>query len=150
MKILLTVCVLLIATPWVASAQSRVGLSRAEVKEAERRLAELGYWTGAVDGMFDPGSRAALIAYQKWEGRGIGAKVTEDELEVLRERKVRKDRVLRYAHFEVDLDRQVLLLVNQEGAVRVLPASAGSGKEFRIEGQTSVAYAPRGRFVVYD
>jgi|SRR5687767_969608 len=150
MKILLTVCLLLIATPWVASAQSRVGLSRAEVKEAERRLAELGYWTGAVDGMFDPGSRAALIAFQKWEGRGITAKLTRDELEALRESQAPKARELGYEHVEVDLDRQVLLLVNQEGAVRVLPVSTGSGKEFISEGQTSVAYTPRGRFVVYD
>jgi lipoprotein-anchoring transpeptidase ErfK/SrfK len=44
----------------------------------------------------------------------------------------------------------VLLLVNNEGGVRVLPVSTGSGKPFVSDGQTSVAYTPRGRFVVYD
>jgi lipoprotein-anchoring transpeptidase ErfK/SrfK len=44
----------------------------------------------------------------------------------------------------------VLLLVDDEGVVRVLPVSTGSGKPFIDEGQTSVAYTPRGRFIVYD
>jgi len=50
----------------------------------------------------------------------------------------------------VDLDRQVLLVINDEGNVRVLPVSTGSGKMFEDEGQMSVAHTPRGRFVVYD
>lgn len=158
MKVLLTVCLILIATPCVASAQSHgksgakrdLALNRVEIKEAERRLAELGYWTGAVDGVFDHGSRAALIAFQKWEGRRITGKLTRNELEEIRESEPPKARELGYEHVEVDLDRQVLLLVDEEGAVRVLPVSTGSGKEFISEGQTSVAYTPRGRFVVYD
>ncbi|MBA2525788.1 MAG: L,D-transpeptidase [Pyrinomonadaceae bacterium] len=50
----------------------------------------------------------------------------------------------------MDLDRQVLLMVNGEGGVRVLPVSTGTGKPFMDDGQMSVAYTPRGRFVVYD
>src|SRR5215470_208321 len=34
----------------------------------EERLAALGYWTGKVDSVVDPGSRSALIAFQKAEG----------------------------------------------------------------------------------
>jgi hypothetical protein len=55
-----------------------------------------------------------------------------------------------YEHVEVDLDRQVLLIIDDEGGVRVLPVSTGSGKPFMDDGQMSVAYTPRGRFVVYD
>ena len=50
----------------------------------------------------------------------------------------------------MDIDRQVLLFVNDDGGVRVLPVSTGSGKPFMDQGQMSVAYTPRGRFVVYD
>jgi lipoprotein-anchoring transpeptidase ErfK/SrfK len=42
------------------------------------------------------------------------------------------------------------MLVNDEDAVRVLPVSTGSGKPFIDQGQTSIAYTPRGRFIVYD
>ncbi len=51
---------------------------------------------------------------------------------------------------EVDLDRQVLMWVNEDGGVRVLPISSGNDKPFVDEGQTSIAYTPRGRFLVYD
>jgi hypothetical protein len=36
---------------------------------------------------------------------------------------------------EVDLDRQVLLVVNDDGGVRVLPISSGSGKPIVDEGR---------------
>jgi hypothetical protein len=51
---------------------------------------------------------------------------------------------------EVDLDRQVLLLVDNNDEVRALPISSGSGKPFVDESETSIAYTPRGRFIVYD
>ena len=149
----------------------RNDLTRVKVREVERRLSEMGYWTGAVDGRFDPASRSALIAFQKWEGRPVTGKLSLDELEAIRmsaasETKEEniptpatssvekeawpKPREPGYAHVEVDLDRQVLLIINDEDAVRVLPVSTGSGKAFFDEGQKSVAYTPRGRFVVYD
>src|SRR6185503_13685938 len=130
--------------------KQRAPLTRAQVKEAERELNELGYWTGAVDGLFDAASQSALIAFQKWEGRVIDGRLTTDELEAIRSGAAPQARDVGYEHVEVDLDRQVLLLVNPNGEVRVLPVSSGSGKEFVSDGQTSVAYTPRGRFVVYD
>src|SRR6185295_9592504 len=36
------------------------------------------------------------------------------------------------------------------GDVKILPVSTGSNKPFQEEGQTSIAYTPRGRFLVYD
>ena len=151
MKVLLTSCLLLISAASVASAQRvRTPLSRAETREAERRLAEFGYWTGAVDGVFDTATQSALIAFQKWEGRSVTGTLTTDELEAIRTAAAPKARDEGYEHVEVDLDRQVLLMVNNESLVRVLPVSTGNGTEFFYDGQMSVAYTPRGRFVVYE
>jgi len=133
-----------------AQQKRRASLSIAQIKEAERRLSELGYWTGPIDGRLDDGSRAALIAFQKWEGREITGKLTGAELEAIRNSTAPKPRDTGYEHVEVDVDRQVLMVVKDDDSVRVLPVSTGSGKEFLDEGQTSVAYTPRGRFVVYD
>jgi hypothetical protein len=47
-------------------------------------------------------------------------------------------------------NRQVLLVVNDDGGVRVLPVATGNDKPFVDEGQTSIAYTPRGRFIVYE
>ena len=154
MKFLLTTCLLLILIPANASAQQsgkhHPSLTSAQTREAERRLSDMGYWTGAVDGLFDLATRSALIAFQKWEGRPITGQLTLDELDAIRASTSPKAREPGYAHVEVDVDRQVLLTVNDDGRVRVLPISSGSGKPFVDEGQPSLAYTPRGRFIVYD
>src|SRR5258705_10062903 len=113
MKYLLTF-LLLISTPAIASAQPRGSLTRAQTKEAERRLSDMGYWAGAVDGRFDAATRSALIAFQKWEGRPITGALALDELEAIRNSASPKAREPGYAHVEVDLDRQVMLVVNSE------------------------------------
>jgi N-acetylmuramoyl-L-alanine amidase len=168
MKSLLTICLLLISISAIASAQQKTvsskqkavgrietglphsSLTRAQTREAERLLSDMGYWTGAVDGLFDAATGSALIAFQKWEGRPVTGQLTLDELEAIRTSTSPKARELGYGHVEVDLDRQVLLVVDDDGRVRVLPISSGSGKPFVDEGQTSIAHTPRGRFLVYD
>jgi peptidoglycan hydrolase-like protein with peptidoglycan-binding domain len=148
----LSLMLLLLATASIAQQRGtqQASLNRAQTREAERRLSDLGYWTGAIDGLFDPATQSALIAFQKWEGRPINGQLNIDELEAIRNSAVPKARDLGYAHVEVDLDRQVLLVVNDNDAVRVLPISTGNDKLFVDEGQESVAHTPRGRFVVYD
>ena len=152
MRVLVTICLLLISVPAIAGApqKKRALLTRAQIIEAERRLSELGYWTGPVDGRLDEGTKSALIAFQKWEGREITGKLTLEELEAIRNGVAPKARDVGYEHVEVDVDRQVLMLINEEGGVRVLPVSTGNDKQFMDQGQMSVAYTPRGRFVVYD
>ena len=151
MKVLLTVCLMLmLLVSTTASAQKQSRLTRAGTKDAERRLAGLGYWTGPVDGVFDPATKAALIAFQKWEGRAITGRLTREELEAIAISKTPTPRDGDYAHVEVDVDRQVLLIVDEKRVVRVLPVSTGTDKPFVYDGQTSIAYTPRGRFVVYE
>jgi peptidoglycan hydrolase-like protein with peptidoglycan-binding domain len=150
MKVFLTSCLFLIAASSIVTAQKGAPLKRQQVKEAEQRLADLGYWTGPVDGRFDSATRAALISFQKWEGRTITGRLTLEEVEAIRSRAAPVPRDGSYEHVEIDVDRQVLLLVDDTGAVRVLPVSTGTDKPFSYDGQTSIAYTPRGRFVVYD
>jgi len=125
-------------------------LTSTQVSEAERRLSELGYWTGPIDGRFDVATQSALIAFQKWENRPQTGALTLEELEAIRKSTSPKARETGYEHVEVDVDRQLLLIVREQHVVKVLPVSTGSGKQFVDEGQTSVAYTPRGRFIVYE
>jgi len=151
LKVLLTLWLVLPLAATVSVAQQRnAALTRAQIKEAEQRLASLGYWTGPVDGVLDAGSRQALIAFQKWEGRTVNGRLSVDELEALRNSEAPKPRDPGYEHVEVDIDRQVLLLVREDGSVRLLPISTGNDEKFMSDGLESVAYTPRGRFVVYD
>jgi N-acetylmuramoyl-L-alanine amidase len=154
MKSVLTVCLLLLSMPSIAKAQRGnerpTSLTQTQMEEAERRLSKLGYWTGVVDGRFDTATRSALITFQKWEGRPLTGRLTPAELVAIRNSAPPIAREKGYAHVEVDVDRQVMLIVNDAGNVRILHVSTGSGKEFLADGQPSVAYTPRGRFIVYD
>ena len=150
MKVLLIVGLLLLPASLAFGQQRPASLPRTEVRNAERRLADLGYWTGVVDGIFDSTTQSALIAFQKWEGRPVTGKLTSDELEAIRVAAAPVPRDGTYEHVEVDVDRQVLLLINGDGSVRVLPVATGTDKQFFYDGQMSVAYTPRGRFVVYE
>ena len=137
------------STPQSRNRQAQVP-NRAEAKEAERRLSDMGYWTGPIDGVIDAATRSALIAFQKVEGRKITGRLTRDEVETIRNAAPPPARDIGYSHVEVDLERQVFLLVNDEGTVtRILPVSTGSGKHYNEKGMRGIAYTPRGRFRVY-
>jgi len=148
MRVVLVICLVVISVG--AQQKQRATLTRAETKEAERKLNDLGYWTGRVDGVFDTATKSALIAFQKWEGRPITGKLTREELEAIRNGRAPQARDLGYEHIEVDIDRQILMLVSDDDRVRVLPVSTGNDKPFIEAGEDSVAYTPRGRFVVYN
>ncbi len=137
----------LAATPAQKAAASR--LNREEILEAERRLGELGYWTGEADGTWDLLSRHALVAFQKVQGRERTGRLTQTELQALRG----ADRPLPLeggpAHVEIDIRRQALFVVGDEGVVvKVLPVSTGNEGSYFDQGKWQRAHTPRGRFTV--
>ena len=125
-------------------------LSRAELKEAEARLSEMGYGTGRVDGVIDGVTRTAIIAFQKYEDREVTGRLSRDDFDAIMSATAPQAKDSGYSHVEVDLDRQVLLLTDGEGVVeRVLPVSTGSNKHYNEKGMRGLAYTPRGRFRIY-
>ena len=149
----LTFSLLLIAEPSViAKGKKRIARppSRTEVREAERRLSEMGYWTGPIDGVLDERSRLALITFQKREGRKLNGRLTRNEFNAVMDSATPQPKDPGYKHVEVDLDRQVLMLTDDDGvAIRILPVSTGSGKRYNENGIRGLAYTPRGRFRIY-
>ena len=117
--------------------------------EAEQRLANLGYWTGPIDGKFDSGSRHALIAFQKVEGRKRNGRLTIEELEALRAAVRPLAKYTGNGHIEVDLERQVLFVVSDEGLVtHIVPVCTGNEKSYVDHGEVHRAHTPRGHFKV--
>lgn len=124
-------------------------LTQAEVWEAERRLCELGYWTGPIDGIFDNGSKQALIAFQNIEGRKRTGKLTSHELEAIRLANRPEPLDNTYPHIEVDLKRQVLMFVNEKGhAASILPVCTGTEDTYFDGDKWVRAHTPRGKFIV--
>lgn len=136
---------------WIAdcSAIRAQELSTPERLEAEQQLWDLGYWAAPVDGKFDSDSRHALIAFQKVERRARTGKLTLDELNALRVATRPLPRHARYPHVEIDLERQVLFLVDENAEVaRILPVSTGNGELYMDHGQLHRARTPTGTFKV--
>ena len=150
---LLTIALIL---PMSTAARAKVKkreagpLKRTELKEAERRLSEMGYGAGPVDGVIDSTTRRALMTFQKWEGRRITGNLTRAEFNAIRGATAPQPKDPGYKHVEVDLERQVLLLTDDAGAITtILPVSTGSGKHYREKRMSGLAYTPRGRFRIY-
>ncbi len=117
-------------------------LKRAELKEAESRLYEMG---------FRGSTQQELATFQKWEGRKITGRLTRAELEAIRNATPPRPKDAGYKHVEVDIDRQVLLLTDDDGAVKtILPVSTGSGKHYKEKRMSGLAYTPKGRFKIYN
>ncbi|MGZ5434890.1 MAG: L,D-transpeptidase family protein [Pyrinomonadaceae bacterium] len=147
--VFLLIALLLVLAEHSVGHPSRQRPTSAEIMEAEQRLSDLGYWTGPIDGSFDESSRHALIAFQKIEGRKRTGKLTAGELEALRlaERPVPRDST--YPHIEVDLKRQVLMVVDASGqATYIVPVCSGNEGSYWDHGQIHRAHTPRGTFKV--
>lgn len=146
--VILTLAVLIPTA--IAKKREGAPLKPSELKEAERRLSEMGYSTGRVDGVIDSTTRQALITFQKWEGRKVSGSLTRAELNAIREASAPRPKDTGYKHVEIDLDRQVMLLTDDEGEVtKILPVSTGSGKHYKEKRMSGLAYTPRGRFRIY-
>jgi hypothetical protein len=146
--LLLILCLVTPAT-LLAKGKQR-SLTRAELQQAEARLAEMGYGPGRVDGVIDDKTRQALAVFQKWEGRTINGQLNRKEFDAIMSATAPAVRDTGYRHVEVDLDRQVLLLTDNDGAItRILPVSTGSNKRYNEKGMRGLAYTPTGRFRIY-
>jgi peptidoglycan hydrolase-like protein with peptidoglycan-binding domain len=134
-----------------AKPKRETPLNTREIREAEQRLADLGYWAGKIDGKFDEVTRHALIAFQKVTGRPRTGKLTRSERSAIQRSERPEPREGGPSHLEIDLIRQVLFVVDGEGVVtKVLPVSTGSGKDFIAEGYERTATTPPGRFSIMN
>jgi len=149
-RVVALLCLLILVPTSSITKTKKRAPTKGELKEAERRLSEMGYWTGPVDGSIDELSRMALLTFQKFQERKLTGRLTRDELDAILNAPMPEARDTGYKHVEVDVDRQVMVVTDDEGAVvRILPVSTGSGRRYNENGMRGIAYTPKGRFRVY-
>ena len=147
--VFLLIALLLVLAEHSAGQASKRPPTSAEIMEAEQRLSDLGYWTGPIDGSFDESSRHALIAFQKIQGRKRTGRLTAGELEALKLAERPEPRDSTYPHVEVDLQRQVLMVVDASGRANyIIPVCSGNEGSYWDHGQIHRAHTPRGKFTV--
>ena len=132
-----------------ASGNGEAEKRRTMTLQAEQMLSDLGYWIVKVDGASDDSTRQAILAFQKVEGLKRTGVLNDQLLEDIRNASKPAAKYSGAAHVEIDISRQVIFLVDDQGQVtRVLSTSTGSGERYFSEGKWERAYTPRGHFTV--
>lgn len=114
----------------------------------QERLSSLGYWLGRPDGHFGGLTQQAVFALQKAAGLGRDGVVGPRTTAAL-DSGVRPSSRSGGTGVEIDLDRQLLLIVRDGVVVRVLNTSTGNGERYVSRGTSKVARTPTGAFAVY-
>jgi peptidoglycan hydrolase-like protein with peptidoglycan-binding domain len=116
----------------------------------ERRLTELRFDTGRVDGVYDGSTTHAVMAFQKAYGMSRTGRATPDVIDRMGQVGLQTEMVPGGGRtkVEVDLKRQVLTLWKDGALFRVDDVSTGSGKRYCVDGECAKAVTPGGSFKV--
>ncbi|WP_407318996.1 L,D-transpeptidase family protein [Isoptericola halotolerans] len=125
------------------------GASGKKVRALQEQLIELGYFLPEADGAFGPQTQQAVWALQKAAGLGRDAVVGPKTRQALKDGARPSARSSQGKVVEIDLDRQLLLAVEDGRVVRTINASSGNGETFEAKGRSYRATTPRGTFAVY-
>ncbi|MEO7428078.1 MAG: L,D-transpeptidase family protein [Acidimicrobiales bacterium] len=120
-----------------------------EILLLQTQLRDLGFWLGTPDSTYGQLTRQAVLAFQKAQGLGRDGVAGPGTLGALGSAARPSPREPSGSHLEIDLDRQLLLIV-QDGQTRwAINTSTGSGEAYAAPGGgTAVANTPRGSFKV--
>lgn len=119
------------------------------VGKLQQRLKDLGYFVTSVDKAYGGETQQAIFALQKAGGLyrdGVVGDATQNAADdgVVPKAQTSSGKVL-----EIDIDRQLVLAVENGKVVKVINASSGNGETYEAKGATYTAYTPRGSFAVF-
>lgn len=126
----------------------RMGDRGPRVLALQRQLADLGYWLGTPDGVFDDVTRHAVVALQKAAGLARDGVVGPNTAAALRQGYRPVPRTRAGDALEVDLRHQILMVVDDGSLTAILDTSTGGGYTYWQSGGAYFAVTPRGQFTV--
>jgi peptidoglycan hydrolase-like protein with peptidoglycan-binding domain len=125
------------------------GSKGAKVKHLQKRLTELGYRAGPVDGVYGAATVSAVLAFQKREGLGRDGVAGMAVEKALVHPTAAGPRPGPAPRIDIDIARQLVFVVSTDGSVTTLNSSTGNGETYSEPGGgTDVAYTPVGSFTV--
>jgi lipoprotein-anchoring transpeptidase ErfK/SrfK len=140
--------------PFSPSRILKVGSRGEAVLALEKRLTELRYEVGAVDGFYDQQTWQGVVAFQKYARLKRTGTYTVETQKALHVAKLPEGLHPEFGlpRIEIDIPRQVLLFFDEQGLNRVIAVSTGSGRKYCEISKKSgeqicgVARTPRGKF----
>ena len=138
---------------WASNTEIGAGLQLGDsgpaVVALQTHLASLGYWLGSPDGTFGDSTQQAVYALQKAAGLGRSGIVDRLTAAALTKGVVPKPRPASGDLVEVNLERDLLMVIKGGNLAYTLNTSTGGGYTYVSQGVTSVANTPRGVFRVF-
>jgi peptidoglycan hydrolase-like protein with peptidoglycan-binding domain len=112
----------------------------------QQRLVDLGYWIGSADGNYGQLTRQAVMAFQKAEGLGrdgVAGPITQGRLAAAGRQSSRAGGT----GLEIDLERQILMVVRGGQVQWVINTSTGNNETYTSStGGSARAVTPPGSF----
>lgn len=130
-------------------ATLRRGSSGLVVAALQQRLLSLGYWLDTTSGNFDDSTQQAVYAYQKAAGVAADGSVGPITAAALARGVVPTPQSHSGYVVEVDLERDLLMVVDNGHVAHVLNVSTGGGYSYASGTGFARAITPRGHFTVY-
>ncbi|MBR8742225.1 L,D-transpeptidase family protein [Nocardiopsis sp. MG754419] len=132
------------------TAELRTGQSGPQVQALQERLSELGYWIDGADGEFGLHTEHAVLALQKAAGIDRDGIVGPATRAALDEGTVPSASTDSGSVVEIDLERQLLLVVTDGEVQSVIHTSTGSGQPYEgSDGDERIAVTPEGSYAVF-
>ncbi|GAB2506067.1 hypothetical protein GCM10027063_51580 [Promicromonospora xylanilytica] len=119
------------------------------VGDLQQRLQDLGYFITSVDDSYGGETQQAVFALQKAGGLYRDGVVGDATRKAADDGLVPQPQTSSGKVLEIDVDRQLVLAVEDGTVVKVINASSGNGETYDAKGATYTAYTPRGSFAVY-
>ena len=119
------------------------------VTALQSRLAQLGYWVGAIDGYFGDSTQQAVYALQKAAAISADGTVGPQTTAALGRGILPHPRSTSGYVIEVDLSTDLLMFVDSGKSQYVLNTSTGGGYTYHDDGVTALAVTPQGHFHIY-
>ena len=115
----------------------------------QRQLGSLGYWVGTPDGAYGELTQQAVVALQKAAGLPRDGVFGPRSAAALA-RGIQPSARTSSGHVvEINLARQLLLLVTNGHVDTVLNTSTGSGASYTVDGSTHIAVTPTGSYRIF-
>jgi hypothetical protein len=126
-----------------------LGSSGRRVRNLQHRLDKLGYWVGPPNGYFGDSTQQGVFAFQKSAGLKPTGKVAAPTLALLAKGAEPVFRKVKGYVIEVNLTRDLLMIVRKDTLLYTLNTSTGGGYTYCVKGVCSVATTPSGHFQIY-
>jgi L,D-transpeptidase catalytic domain/Putative peptidoglycan binding domain len=125
----------------------RIGMQGPDVLALQRRLGQLHYVPGSLNGVFGNSTFHAVVAFQKVNGIArdgqVGPQTRAKLAHPVAPRLVGRRSGM---YVEINLTRQVMVIGYNRAVFRVLDVATGSGRPYVSGGSTHIARTPVGDF----